>query len=187
MVSPFLLFVFSLLFFHTSEFILAAIYNPDLLEWSCTLSMSHPICIQKQNFNNDLQLWLLFAAWLFSRPYAFAMAIASIEYWLEVTVAPWIKMQWISYIGLILIFVGEVLRKVGIITAGQNFTQRVQVERRPHHQLVTHGIYSYMRHPGYAGWVLWAIGTQFLLCNPICIVLFAFLVSQNLALFVTEV
>lgn len=29
-----------------------------------------------------------------------------------------------------------------------------------------------MRHPGYAGWVLWAIGTQVMLCNPVCTVLF---------------
>ena len=105
------------------------------------------------------------------------MVIASIEYWIEAFLVPSIKLPWVTYIGIALVLAGEVLRKVGIITAGHNFTQRVQFEHRPQHVLVTQGIYKYMRHPGYAGWVLWAIGTQLVLCNPICTVLFAYLVS----------
>ena len=30
-----------------------------------------------------------------------------------------------------------------------------------------------MRHPSYFGWTLWAVGTQVMLANPICIVAFA--------------
>ena len=41
---------------------------------------------------------------------------------------------------------------------------------------MTCGVYSAMRHPGYAGWALWALGTQILLCNPVCTVLFAIVV-----------
>ena len=29
-----------------------------------------------------------------------------------------------------------------------------------------------MRHPGYAGWYLWAVGSQILLLNPLCVVAF---------------
>lgn len=45
--------------------------------------------------------------------------------------------------------------------------------RRPQHVLVTRGVYALVRHPGYAGWMLWAVGTQLLLCNPACVLLFA--------------
>ncbi len=37
------------------------------------------------------------------------------------------------------------------VTAAQNFTHLIQTERRPQHRLVTGGIYSRLRHPGYAG------------------------------------
>jgi protein-S-isoprenylcysteine O-methyltransferase Ste14 len=36
-----------------------------------------------------------------------------------------------------------------------------------------------MRHPGYAGWLLWAVATQLLLGNPVCAVVFAVVVSQQ--------
>ena len=39
---------------------------------------------------------------------------------------------------------------------------------------MTSGIYAYFRHPSYFGWSVWAIGTQFILANPISIVAYAF-------------
>lgn len=30
-----------------------------------------------------------------------------------------------------------------------------------------------MRHPSYAGWFWWSIGTQIILANPICVILYA--------------
>jgi len=35
---------------------------------------------------------------------------------------------------------------------------------------VTHGIYSYLRHPAYFGFFWWSVGTQLLLSNPISLV-----------------
>lgn len=32
---------------------------------------------------------------------------------------------------------------------------------------------SHLRHPAYFGWFWWSIGTQMLLCNPVCIVVYA--------------
>lgn len=34
------------------------------------------------------------------------------------------------------------------------------------------------RHPGYLGWMLWAIGTQVLLINPFCTLAFAVVVRK---------
>lgn len=39
--------------------------------------------------------------------------------------------------------------------------------------LVTHGIYSVLRHPAYFGYFWWAVGTQVLLANPACLVAYA--------------
>ena len=44
----------------------------------------------------------------------------------------------------------------------------------PQFQLVTHGIYSLSRHPSYAGWFYWSIGTQLLMCNPVCTLGYAY-------------
>lgn len=59
------------------------------------------------------------------------------------------------------------------IQARHNFTHIIQLRKRPEHTLVTCGVYAWVRHPGYAGWTVWAVGTQLLLCNPLCALLFA--------------
>jgi len=66
----------------------------------------------------------------------------------------------ISYVGLALCTVGEVVRKAAIWTARDNFTHLVQQEKTQTHLLVTQGVYSWFRHPSYVGWFYWCIGTQ---------------------------
>lgn len=50
---------------------------------------------------------------------------------------------------------------------------QVQCEKSNDHVLITHGVYSWFRHPSYVGWFYWAIGTQLILVNPICIPMYA--------------
>eukprot|EP00898_Chlorokybus_atmophyticus_P004963 jgi/Chlat1/5468/Chrsp36S09005 len=78
-----------------------------------------------------------------------------------------------AVVGITLVIGGECVRKAGMIAAGASFTHVIQHQKRPQHALVTHGVYKYIRHPGYAGWFYWAIGTQLLLCNPVCTIAFA--------------
>jgi len=52
-----------------------------------------------------------------------------------------------------------------MIQAGTNFNHIVQYQKSREHQLVTDGIYSYLRHPSYFGFFWWAIGTQLMLGN----------------------
>jgi protein-S-isoprenylcysteine O-methyltransferase Ste14 len=33
---------------------------------------------------------------------------------------------------------------------------------------------SILRHPSYFGWFYWSIGTQIILCNPICVVFYSY-------------
>jgi len=36
------------------------------------------------------------------------------------------------------------------------------------------GVCRLMRHPGYAGFMLWSVSTQIMLANPVCFVAFCF-------------
>ena len=62
--------------------------------------------------------------------------------------------------GVVLAAAGEGVRKAAIVTAGRAFTHDLAPSRVRGHSLVTHGVSSLARHPGYLGWTLWAVGTQ---------------------------
>ena len=59
-----------------------------------------------------------------------------------------------------------------ILISGNSFCHIVQSSKREDHELVTSGVFSYVRHPSYVGWFLWSLGTQVVLLNPICFVLY---------------
>ena len=69
-------------------------------------------------------------------------------------------MNTVSLVGVTLCVGGEVLRKLAMFTAKTNFSHIVQSVHEEGHQLVTHGVYKYCRHPSYVGWFYWSIGTQ---------------------------
>ena len=95
------------------------------------------------------------------------------EYGLELYLYPDMKKLWvISVMGALACVIGEVIRKLAMITAGSNFNHVVQVEKECNHKLITSGIYSLFRHPSYVGWFLWSCGTQCLLQNPVCFVVY---------------
>merc|ERR1711990_1224595 len=75
-------------------------------------------------------------------------------------------------IGVLLSLFGDFLRKFSMFWCGPGFTHLIQFHKRKDHKLVTDGPYGYVRHPGYTGWAIWAISTQIILCNPICVVLY---------------
>lgn len=145
-MGAFRLFLVALGFFHTSEFCLTAIYNRKDLGWR---------------------------SWLFSKPYCVAILAACLEHAAELRWAPFLQLRAVSTLGLAAVVAGELVRKTAMVTAAHNFTHLIQTERRPQHRLITRGIYRHLRHPGYAGWMLWAVGTQVLLCNPLCTLGFA--------------
>jgi protein-S-isoprenylcysteine O-methyltransferase len=63
-------------------------------------------------------------------------------------------------VGLTLCVAGEVFRKGAMLKAWENFTHLVREKKVEGHRLVTTGLYSLCRHPSYAGWFWWSIGTQ---------------------------
>ncbi|KAM0943301.1 putative protein-S-isoprenylcysteine O-methyltransferase [Dioscorea sansibarensis] len=140
-------FVVAILFFHASEYALAVAFHGR---------------------NN-----VTFSSLLISKQYVIAMGCALVEYIVELVFFPELKENClINNFGLVMVLVGEVIRKAGVITAGCAFTHNIRIYHEDHHELITHGIYRFIRHPGYCGFFIWATGSQVMLCNPICIVAF---------------
>ncbi|EME44981.1 hypothetical protein DOTSEDRAFT_70884 [Dothistroma septosporum NZE10] len=72
--------------------------------------------------------------------------------------------------GVVLVAVGQVVRTIAMCQAGTNFNHIVQGKKKDDHVLVTDGIYAHFRHPSYFGFFWWAIGTQVLVGNKVCLV-----------------
>lgn len=116
---------------------------------------------------------------LLSKTYFFAMAIGLAEFtvsWMFLEQAKTVISAFAYPCGLLMILVGETFRKSAWLTARRSFSHLIRRERHRDHMLVTHGVYSWSRHPGYFGWAVWALGTQVLLANPVCFVVFAIVI-----------
>ena len=138
-------YIMAMAFFHFSEYILTSIFN------------SYSLTTDSFMLNHSVE-------------YVTAALLSWIEFWLEYYLVPGCKtLTYVILVGSAFVIVGECLRKVSMITAGSNFTHIVQHRKRTGHKLVTHGVYSVFRHPSYVGWFYWSIGTQILLCNPVCL------------------
>ncbi|XVE49712.1 hypothetical protein DITRI_Ditri01bG0103000 [Diplodiscus trichospermus] len=119
---------------------------------------------------------------LISKKYLLAMIFSLLEYFIEIVLVPGLKEHWwISDTGLVMVVIGEIIRKLAIITAGLAFTHLMRVHHEEHHQLITHGVYRFVRHPGYSGFLIWSVGTQIMLCNPISTIAFAIVVWKFFA------
>ncbi|XP_047317414.1 protein-S-isoprenylcysteine O-methyltransferase B-like isoform X2 [Impatiens glandulifera] len=114
---------------------------------------------------------------LISKQYLMAMLFSLVEYFLELSFLPGLKDNWwISYLGLVMVIIGEIIRKLAILTAGRSFTHLIRVQHDRRHEFITHGIYSFVRHPGYSGFLVWSVGTQVMMCSPISTLAFAVVV-----------
>ncbi|XP_054769085.1 protein-S-isoprenylcysteine O-methyltransferase-like [Lytechinus pictus] len=141
---PFGWYLVILSFFHFSEFFSTCIYNYESLSLDSYL-LNHSIAYHVAAL----------ASWL--------------EFFIELYFFPGLKSLWyISLLGIALCVGGEFLRKGAMLTAGRSFNHYIQTTKADDHDLVTHGVYSWSRHPSYVGWFYWSIGTQLILCNPLC-------------------
>jgi len=138
------LFLISLTFFHFSEFVFVAVTDPKELSEDSFL-INH------------------------SREMTLARIAAFIEYFVEWYFLNWLKGGALFWLGFFITFFGQGVRLVALFTARSNFTHQISYKKKDDHELVTTGIYSIWRHPGYFGWFWWAVGSQILLGNPICI------------------
>ncbi|EGO02186.1 hypothetical protein SERLA73DRAFT_177994 [Serpula lacrymans var. lacrymans S7.3] len=72
--------------------------------------------------------------------------------------------------GVAMVLIGQALRSVAMIHASTNFSHSVAFRKRESHELVSDGVYAWFRHPSYAGFFYWALGTQLVLQNPVSFV-----------------
>ncbi|KAI9492462.1 Isoprenylcysteine carboxyl methyltransferase family-domain-containing protein [Zychaea mexicana] len=149
-IPQFGLFLAALALFHFLEYLATALFNPDTLTLDSYL-INH------------------------SAHYHAAHAAAFLEFVIEYYFLPsWKSFSLINYLGLVLVTVGQSCRTIAMFSARHNFSHHIADSKDEDHVLVTHGIYSIMRHPSYFGFFWWAIGIQFLLLNPICLGLFVY-------------
>lgn len=90
------------------------------------------------------------------------------------------QLNWMSFVGLLMVLCGEGLRKAAMLTAGSNFNHIVQNEKAQSHVLVTTGVYAYFRHPSYVGWFYWSAGTQVMYnssTSPVLIFFFIYIMT----------
>ncbi|KAJ3433297.1 protein-s-isoprenylcysteine o-methyltransferase [Anaeramoeba flamelloides] len=146
LVTPFIFFLF-LVEFHSTEYLLVYIYNRKDLSFQSTLITA------------ELTFWIV---------------LGYIEYFFYGYFNPTLKTSnFFQIIGILLLLIGEGMRKVGMITAQHNFTHEVQYQKRQKHRLIDFGIYAYIRHPGYLGFWIWCIGGQLFLGNVISAIAYA--------------
>ncbi|KAM0716740.1 hypothetical protein Q7P37_008185 [Cladosporium fusiforme] len=75
-------------------------------------------------------------------------------------------------LGIFLVVFGQATRSLAMATAGTNFNHIPQKAKKADHELVTSGVYAYSRHPSYFAFFWWAIGTQLLVGNKVCLLAF---------------
>jgi len=105
--------------------------------------------------------------------YHAAHSFALLEYLITLYLKPSLKLYpYVSILGIFVVIIGQLLRSSAMIHASTNFSHAVAFQKRQSHKLVTDGIYAWFRHPSYAGFFYWALGTQLVLQNPASFVLF---------------
>ncbi|OXG15006.1 protein-S-isoprenylcysteine O-methyltransferase [Cryptococcus neoformans Ze90-1] len=131
--------------FHLMEFFTTAGWNPQKLSVDAFL------------LNNG-------------RQYHYAHAIGLAEYFISSWLFPgkwntfWGSFPWLTLVTLGMV-VAQGIRSMAMIQAAQSFSHIVKSKKHDDHMLVTHGLYSWSRHPSYAGFFYWAVATQLLLGN----------------------
>lgn len=91
--------------------------------------------------------------------YGFGLLIPLWDYWYLPPVLP--RSWTTSLLGLLLFVAGSWVRYAAYRALGPFFTFRLAI--REGHCLVTTGVYRYIRHPGYAGTILVAVGQPLIL------------------------
>ncbi|SOV04322.1 uncharacterized protein UDID_02341 [Ustilago sp. UG-2017a] len=140
------LYLASWVVFHILEFTVTASYNPTRLFSDSFL------------LNNGIH-------------YHIAHTLALFEFCLTAYFYPSTKTPSIlTYLGLVLVIAGQILRSMAMIHAHNNFSHVLADKKRQDHELVTSGVYAWTRHPSYVGFTYWALGTQVMLGNKVALV-----------------
>lgn len=159
-------FVATLAMFHYLEFDSTARYNPPDARLSSFLLLSNGMAYASAH--TAAMVELLARYWL-SSDYKPSRLVAPLYI---PKVFPTIPSSWTVMLGFALIVVGQMMRSLAMRQAKTNFNHIVQWTKKPDHVLVTDGVYAFSRHPSYFGFFWWGLGTQIMLGNRICFVVY---------------
>jgi len=147
------LFLILVTLFHMAEFTFTIVCHPEAVEFKSFLLTPVPY-----------------------GGYSIAMIAAIAEFWTGFWLFGNVGAPLPNWVGLPILMgsfsmavCGWTLRTLALFTAGSNFTHLIAGHKTSSHQLITHGVYSLCRHPGYLGWFLWSVSTQLVLGNPMCL------------------
>jgi protein-S-isoprenylcysteine O-methyltransferase len=147
-------FVSSLSLFHFLEFYVTAVANtPDASVSSFLLSSNGP-------------------AYTLAHTVAFTECILSHTFYPAIILPTSVHYTLLA-LGFCFVVVGQIIRTLAMYTAGTNFSHLVAHQKRAQHQLITSGVYHYLRHPSYFGFFWWGIGTQLVCGNSLSLVGFS--------------
>ncbi|MGA7722540.1 MAG: isoprenylcysteine carboxylmethyltransferase family protein [Ignavibacteriaceae bacterium] len=82
----------------------------------------------------------------------------------------------IYYLGLIFVLLGMAIRIIAVLTLREHYTKTLQIIET--HKIISNGIYSIIRHPGYLGVMTFLIGCGLLPGNLISITLIILIVPS---------
>lgn len=163
---------------HMLEFVVTAYYNGTRLFADCACHARGA----RLDATNPAAFLLMNGV-----AYYAAHLLGLLEFLVEAALFPEHKQQRVVQVmGLALVVFGQVFRSLAMVHAGGNFSHTVARQKREDHVLVKHGVYAYVdnpccmhltyyrivRHPSYAGFFYWALGTQLLLLNPISTIVY---------------
>ncbi|KAH3673965.1 hypothetical protein OGATHE_001945 [Ogataea polymorpha] len=145
----------SVALFHFLEFYCTAKYSPDKVTTDSFLLFngSEYMVAHAASITEALLEYYFFPKWKVSHTHLF-------------------------HAGATLVGLGQLVRSIAMATARESFSHSIATEKKQNHRLVTTGVYGYFRHPSYAGFFYWALGTQVLLCNPFSFIAFYFMLQR---------
>lgn len=152
-------FLAALSIFHWLEFYTTASYNPAAATVSAFLLQNG----RAYNIAHSL---------------AFLECFIHYQFYPDWSICPIGWRPWWLGLGFALLVIGQGVRTTAMIHAGSNFNHLVQSKKKLGHELVTDGIYAWLRHPSYFGFFWWGLGTQIVLGNIICLQGYAAILSS---------
>ena len=129
-----------------------------LINWACLLRWNPELIEKRMRFGAWTKTWDKIWAVLYAPVMAGIYVVAGIEAREGVPTQPLI--EWL--LGLALFVPGAALLTWSMVV-NPFFEKTVRIQSERGHRVIDSGPYAYLRHPGYAGFMGWILGTPLLL------------------------